>query len=292
MKLYAPKYYSEFKCIADRCRHSCCIGWEIDVDPATLNNYSAISHPYGENIRKSIEDGHFRLADRDRCPHLDGRGLCRIICELGEEHLCNICREHPRFYNYNSRGCFVGLGLSCEEACRIILGSDSYADFEIIDELDEEIEDLGFDAIGEIGKIYDILSDRSIGYSERIEIIASAYSLPSAIDPEYRSEILSSLEYLESEHESLFLGAREASFDLESSDIFERALAYFVFRHCAAASDRSEFRAALGFAIFCENLLRALAKNRADVEDTARIISEELEYSEDNSESIKTEFMF
>ena len=292
MKLYAPKYYSEFKCIADRCRHSCCIGWEIDVDPATLNNYSAISHPYGENIRKSIEDGHFRLADRDRCPHLDGRGLCRIICELGEEHLCNICREHPRFYNYNSRGCFVGLGLSCEEACRIILGSDSYRDFEIIDELDEKIEDLGFDAIGEIGKIYDILSDRSIGYSERIEKIASAYSLPSAIDLEYRSEILSSLEYLESEHESLFLGALEASFDLESSDIFERALAYFVFRHCAAASDRSEFRAALGFAIFCENLLRALAKNRADVEDTARIISEELEYSEDNSESIKTEFMF
>jgi lysine-N-methylase len=33
MKLIAPDTYPEFCCIADRCRHSCCIGWEIDVDP-------------------------------------------------------------------------------------------------------------------------------------------------------------------------------------------------------------------------------------------------------------------
>ena len=25
MKLFAPKYYKNFVCIADRCRHSCCI---------------------------------------------------------------------------------------------------------------------------------------------------------------------------------------------------------------------------------------------------------------------------
>ena len=31
MKLYAPKYYNEFKCIADKCTHSCCVGWEIDM---------------------------------------------------------------------------------------------------------------------------------------------------------------------------------------------------------------------------------------------------------------------
>ena len=287
MKLYAPKYYSEFKCIADRCRHSCCIGWEIDVDPATLNNYSAISHPYGENIRKSIEDGHFRLADRDRCPHLDGRGLCRIICELGEEHLCNICREHPRFYNYNSRGCFVGLGLSCEEACRIILGSDSYRDFEVIDELDEEIEDLDFDAIGKIQKVYDILSDRSVEYSERIGRIAATYSLPSVLD----REILSSLEYLEEDHRELFINAPSAAFDV-NSEICERALAYFIFRHCSCTADEFEFRAALGFALFCEDLLRAMSAGECDIFEIARIISEELEYSEDNTESIKTEYIF
>ena len=32
MKTYAPKYYQQFHCIADKCKHSCCIGWEIDID--------------------------------------------------------------------------------------------------------------------------------------------------------------------------------------------------------------------------------------------------------------------
>ncbi|MBQ2715163.1 MAG: flagellin lysine-N-methylase [Clostridia bacterium] len=292
MKLYAPKYYRDFSCIADRCRHSCCIGWEIDVDDITMEKYRSLTHPYGENIRKSIEDGHFRLADRGRCPHLDERGLCRIICRLGEDHLCDICREHPRFYNFTSRGCFVGLGLSCEEACRIILGSDQYSDLEIIGELDGDPEVYDFDAVAAIEKIYSILSDRKTAYSERIEALASAYSLPAHFSAEYRGEILSSLEYLEEDHKDLFIGAPKAAFDEKNDAVFERALACFIFRHCTAARDASEFRAALGFSLFCENLLRALTRKSKDVHDLARLISEELEYSEDNSESIKTEFMF
>ena len=43
MKLYAPKYYKNFKCIADRCPHSCCIGWEIDIDRTTLTKYESLS---------------------------------------------------------------------------------------------------------------------------------------------------------------------------------------------------------------------------------------------------------
>ena len=39
MKLFAPKYYGSFKCIADKCEHSCCIGWEIDIDDTTLKKY-------------------------------------------------------------------------------------------------------------------------------------------------------------------------------------------------------------------------------------------------------------
>ena len=35
MKLYAPEYYKQFQCIADKCTHSCCIGWEIDIDEIT-----------------------------------------------------------------------------------------------------------------------------------------------------------------------------------------------------------------------------------------------------------------
>ena len=42
MKIYAPDSYPRFRCIADRCRHTCCVGWEIDIDPGTLAQYRAI----------------------------------------------------------------------------------------------------------------------------------------------------------------------------------------------------------------------------------------------------------
>ena len=50
MKLFAPKYYEDFSCIADKCRHSCCIGWEIDIDPETLAKYSALTADYAAAI--------------------------------------------------------------------------------------------------------------------------------------------------------------------------------------------------------------------------------------------------
>ena len=64
MKLFAPKYYKSFSCIADRCSHSCCVGWEIDIDRDTLEKYSSLSGEYSDAVRASIDlDGtpHFRL---------------------------------------------------------------------------------------------------------------------------------------------------------------------------------------------------------------------------------------
>ena len=39
MKEVFPNYYKKFKCIADKCKHNCCIGWEIDIDNDTLEFY-------------------------------------------------------------------------------------------------------------------------------------------------------------------------------------------------------------------------------------------------------------
>ncbi len=294
MKLYAPKYYTDFVCIAERCRHSCCIGWEIDIDPDTMKKYSSMTEGYGKNIAESIEMGetpHFRLGDRDRCPHLDSRGLCRIIKNLGDSYLCDICREHPRFYNDTPRGKEVGLGLSCEEACRIILSSDSYADIIEIGELPGEPEEKDFDAVSHRSHIFSVLSDRSLEYSEKLLKISSEYSLSSAEDPH---ALLSSLEYLDESHKDLFLCYRS---DISIPDKYdkklERTLAYFIYRHCSDAADEYEFRSALGFSLFCERLLASIAvSSDIDITDLARIISEEIEYSEDNTEAIKAEFLF
>ena len=37
-----PDFYDEFRCLADSCRHSCCVGWEIDVDAESLAYYKNI----------------------------------------------------------------------------------------------------------------------------------------------------------------------------------------------------------------------------------------------------------
>lgn len=296
MKLFAPEYYKDFACIADRCTHSCCVGWEIDVDARTMEKYAALAHPYGGAIRESISGGeepHFCLAADGRCPHLDGRGLCRIITQLGEDMLCDICREHPRFYHTVAHRREVGLGLSCEEACRIILSSDSYRNFIFLGEVEDDAEEeSSFDAAREREKLYDVLSDRSISYRERLGRIADAYSLPTHFPEDLKSSILGELEFLEPRQGDLLYNAKEADFGGAGEVICERALAYFIFRHCSTARDGCEFRAALGFSLFCESLLRSLAADGSDAFESARIISEELEYSEDNTESIKTEFLF
>ena len=51
-----------------------------------------------------------------------------------------------------------------------------------------------------------------------------------------------------------------------------------------------EFVASLGFSMLCERLLASLVScNTDDIAELARIISEEIEYSEDNTERIKEE---
>ena len=46
-----PDYYPLFHCIADRCRHNCCIGWEIGIDPAALADYQSQPGAFGDRLR-------------------------------------------------------------------------------------------------------------------------------------------------------------------------------------------------------------------------------------------------
>ena len=34
-----PDYFLDFECIADRCKHSCCRGWDIYIDSESLKKY-------------------------------------------------------------------------------------------------------------------------------------------------------------------------------------------------------------------------------------------------------------
>ncbi len=295
MKLFAPAYYKNFKCNADKCTHTCCVGWEIDIDPDTLEKYSTLATGYGRCVRESLAfDGtpHFALTEGERCPHLDEKGLCRIITELGEEYLCDICREHPRFYNLTARGMEVGLGMACEEAARLILSSDSYADILEIGK-EKGRAHRSFDAVSEREKIYALLSDRTTPYKTRLERLRSQYGIREFKERDSLSEdIISSLEYLDPQHKELFLASLRAprATDGENEKYLERALAYFVYRHLSPSRTEIEAHQALSLALFLEELLARLFSFAKESEPAtlARIISEEIEYSEDNTEKIKT----
>ena len=124
MNVYAPDYYPAFQCIASSCGHTCCAGWEIDIDPESLSRYDRLTGAFGERVRKSIcreDTPNFILTEDGRCPLLNGDNLCALILHEGEGALCQICRDHPRFRNYFSCRVEMGLGLVCEEAARLIL---------------------------------------------------------------------------------------------------------------------------------------------------------------------------
>ncbi len=292
MKLYAPEYYKKFICIADKCEHSCCIGWEIDIDDDTLERYKALECGYGKSIADSISfDGapHFKLCERDRCPHLDERGLCRIILEVGEDYLCGICREHPRFYNYTDVA-EVGLGMSCREAARLILSSPNYCIMEEIGQTDAEDLCLTFNGRLERERVFAILRDTRLDYQARIKRICFDYGIDSVDDCVWL-EIIDSLEYLDESHRELFMNYSDKKRAVGWDECLERALAYFVYRHCTEAFDYDDFRARLAFCLFCERLLSSLiASQRAetinDIAVLASVISEEIEYSENNTEML------
>ncbi len=131
MKSVMMKSFNEFRCTAENCTDNCCIGWEIDIDDETLDYYKSIKGGFGRELNKNIsvsQDGAycFCLKENGRCAFLNENNLCEIIKNLGEDSLCEICSEHPRFYNFLYNYEEAGLGLCCEEAARLLLSADGF----------------------------------------------------------------------------------------------------------------------------------------------------------------------
>lgn len=293
MTVYFPSYYNSFKCVADKCRHSCCIGWEIGVDDATLRDYSTLSGELGDEIRLNIlPDSTIKLCEDDRCPFLDELGLCRIISAMGDSCVPMICQEHPRFYHRAGDRVEGGIGMSCQEAARIILSSDGFAETVELERFAEAADETDFDTLTHREYIYSVLSSRC-SYREKLSKIAERYNIKLPFTPEYWREIFASLEYLEKENaESFSVGKIEKR--IENHKYLARFLAYLVFRHVSVADSLDNLRARVGFCLLLTSVLENLIAERdvgfAEICEFARIISEEIEYSEDNTASLIFEF--
>ena len=296
MKYITPAYFRDFRCIASACRHSCCVGWEVDIDADTLALYGSIATPYGEKIRESIDycgEPHFRLGEGDRCPHLSECGLCNIITECGEESLCQICSDHPRYRNLYDGVTELGLGLSCEEATRLALEAEKPHGFLISDSEDmsaaEYREDLPMELFAEDerfvaeekSRLIALISNRSLSIGERLSRL-----LPKMPAAEEIRELLMSLEILDDSWRQRVENLSAEDFNLDFSKhegCIERTLVAFIFRHVSCESFYSPSVIA-AFAALSAIVVAALSTSADSFADTLRDYSAEVEYSTDNTE--------
>lgn len=293
-----PSYYPEFSCIASRCRHSCCIGWEIDIDEDTYAAYRRVSGALGKRLASEIStDGtpHFILGEGERCPFLNREGLCDLILSLGEDSLCEICREHPRFYTLLSSHTEVGLGLCCEEAARLVLTKAeptvlfSEGEADTVDPWDEE-------KLLWRSEVFRIIQNRALSVKARVRELSSLCDFEIG-KVEESVRFLLSLEILTDQWRSLLsryhTGKEEAfaTYMKERESEYEQFMHYLAYRYLAGAYDHEEFGQKTAFIAWAFSLVFSLGsvifseKGEFTVEDQielVRLFSTELEYNEDN----------
>lgn len=300
MRTYAPDYYTDFKCIAQICRHNCCIGWEIDIDDKAFDFYKEVKGEFKSRLLENIEDGHFKLLGNERCPFLNGNNLCDIIINLGENALCDICNDHPRFRNFFDTRTEIGLGLCCEEAGRIILSNTNKVRIKALtsgEDYFSEDEEIFFNFRN---KIFNIVQDRTYAVKARISRLLSEFkiTLPNKTTKEW-TDIFLSLERLDKAWDELLLNAEDSCEFLFSRPEFElpteQLLVYFLYRHLAdcmydgKASERILFSVLSLMMISLTSSAYFKLHKHFEMEDlieVSRMYSSEIEYSEENINSL------
>ncbi len=304
-RIYAPSYYDEFKCTADSCRHSCCVDWEICIDSDTYEKYREIKSIIS-TVRESEDGPYFELCENGKCPHLNEDGLCDIILSYGEEYLSEICRNHPRFFNHvSAERTEAGLGIVCEEACRLILENDTPFQLTETDEFDEA-ESIGeatvYDPMPERDRIISMIESDGT-FDEKIAEIKKEYGIPDLHTHEEWIDRFLSLEVLDPDWERDLrdIKGKHDHTDMKKSRIYDkyycRLITYFVYRHVSVADSRENLCARLAFAVLSVRMIRLLFEEGVDsavdtehvpemLIDWTRRYSAEIEYSEDNTDEL------
>ena len=308
MILRKPDFYDKFKCTADRCSDTCCVGWEIDIDKDSQEAYRKVAGTFGDKLRANIEDGHFRLLPHDRCPFLDKNNLCEIYRNLGEGALCDICREHPRFVEVYGDIMERGLGLCCEEAAKLLLEGEGPLAFvteecdEPEDELDEDDIEIRDEVLYEREQIFRILANSEKPFANKLYEAFGCSSEKNFAPLESAEAYLELLEKTESFgpawDEALAriktsIAAADAAHPISDQGCFSknessRLLAYITYRLYAKCLYEGREQGKRLFAVFFWNVARFFTRELGGKINAVKILSRQLEYAEENMEMIET----
>ncbi len=307
MKEYELNYYPAFKCVAEKCRHTCCAGWEMNIDEQTLGVYKNDSSNFSGELKGGIDfkKSCFRADKNKRCAFLNEDGLCKIIINLGEDSLCQVCRDHPRFRAFFNDRIEMGLGFCCEEATKIILSFKDRIEPVLIKD-DGQAEELDFNQKNILEfreKALALIQDREIEINQRI---ANLLSLCSArVEEKDLAKIIKAflkLERLDGGWTARLKAVKKKGVktetDIKLAHYAEQFLANCLYRHLYDAEDTLEVRAraiacVFGWWIINGVLAQELIYKRASEEfdliiDVIRAYSAEAEYSQGNLDKLNS----
>ena len=206
MQYIIPHYYKKFACIGGDCPDTCCAGWQIMIDPASLKKYRQTKGRLGSRLHNEIdwEEGAFRQYEK-RCAFLNEENLCDLYAEKGEKMLCRTCRMYPRHIEEYEGIREISLSLSCVEAAKIILGGKEPVRFlNKEDDREETYESFDFFLFTKLMDVreamIDILQDRKESMEVRIgKVLAIAHDVQRRIRGEALFEIDQLLERYQKE---------------------------------------------------------------------------------------------
>lgn len=186
-----PHYYRKFRCTAEACPDTCCAGWQIQIDPASMKKYRRTKGRLGSRLKNEIdwENRCFRQYN-GRCAFLNDENLCDLYLEGGgEKAFCRTCRLYPRHIEEFEGLREISLSLSCPSAAELILKSRDPLHFlhAKIPSRTESYQDFDFFLFTKLmdsrNLIFRILQDRSHPFRLRAAIIlAFVHDLQQRID--------------------------------------------------------------------------------------------------------------
>lgn len=200
-----PKYFNEFVCIGSACEDNCCIGWEVDIDDESLEVYNSVGGAFGDKLHHYMNDENSFTLKNNRCPFLNDKNLCDIFINIGEDKLCTVCTEYPRFTETYGSLTEKGLGMSCESAAEFIFKSDKPVGFKTEEfDYEEECDEDFLNVLLKVREnIFNVLKNRSMSIADRAKTILNyAFDVQDKINNnnvDKIAQIVDNYDFLQSE---------------------------------------------------------------------------------------------
>ena len=326
MLLRTLDYEEQFHCLAGRCPHSCCIGWEVVLDEDHAQRYLAGDDPLSRRAAEAMvydeeEDAFAFPLSGGRCPFLDGEDLCELHRAWGVEATPLTCQTHPRFTEDFGPFAERALSAACPAANARLLGSREPLGFREIETGDpgEEGDDWLPYLVPFRRRLFALLQDRGRPLRARLadlltlcllgdailaeaelagtapeDLLALEGGTPEGTLPEEGIfpagfRLLASLEVLEPDWRDVLREAETAAPVPQDEALLERIATYFAYRSVLKCVNDGDLLGRGLYTVFLTLAAERIAAVRG-LGEALRRLSREVEHDADNVEALLTAF--